>query len=131
MKRGSIAVICVLAAVAVASVVIRHRNHRSITFLDLSKTQSRTVSISFLPMKLRWRINGRVDGDGTLVISDVYSNLVSGKIATNGSIDYYGEKVKVTFIPNGAASGKLRADFWFTDFIESENNRLTTPGPDD
>ena len=106
----------VLAAVGLAWVLFLARTSRSVTFSDLTKAQTQTVSVAFLPHKVKWKVSGKVDGTGVVMLAHVYSNRVTGKFSVNGGGDYYDTNASVVFIPEGKATGKIRASFQFNNW---------------
>ena len=108
----------VLAAMLVAAPILlfRFRYVRSVTIDDLKTSRTQTVSVAFLPDTMHWKVYGQVRGTGTVMISHVLSNKVMGVFSTNGGGDYYDTNVSLIFVPDGQASGKIKASFRFPSF---------------
>ena len=106
----------VLAAVGLALVLFRVRYCRTVTLRDLSVGETQTVSVAFLPHHVDWKISGDVEGSGVVVVSYVYSNRVSGRFSASGGGDYYETNASVAFIPEGEATGRIRASFRFNNW---------------
>lgn len=101
--------------VAVPILLFRQRYVRTVTFTDLSISQTQTVSIAFLPTKLHWKGCGNMQGSGSINISDVWSNNVTGSFSISRSGDYYETNATVVFVPDGKASGKIRVSLRFAE----------------
>lgn len=110
--------VLVVVAVHVVTPVLlfRARYCRTVVLRDLGVPSTQTVSIAFLPSHVSWSVSAQVEGAGTLLIPGVLSNTVSGRFSTNGAGDYYATNLTVIFSPQGAARGKVRASFCFSDF---------------
>ncbi len=102
--------------VAVPFTLFKLRYCRTVVLPDLTATQSKTVSLAFRPYHMRWSVSGYVQGTGTVMISHVLSNRVRGSFSINSYGDYYDTNVTVLFIPDGKASGRLRASFFLNNF---------------
>src|SRR5689334_20999156 len=98
-------------------VLFRLRYCPTVVIRDLSMRSTQTVSVACHPSNMRWKISGQVQGTGTVFVPDVFSNSVTGKFSTNGAGDYYDTNVSVIFIPQGRASGKVRASFFINDLF--------------
>ena len=86
---------------------------RTAVLTDLSIPQTQTVSVTYPPAHMYWKVSGDVQGTGTVMISHVLSNKVSGRFSTNGGGDYYDTNASVSFIPDGPARGKIKASLRF------------------
>jgi hypothetical protein len=103
-------------AVAVSVLLFRFRYMRTAVIDDWSVSRTQTVSVSFLPHTMHWKVSGHVQGTGTVMISSGFSNVVTGSFSIKGGGDYYETNATVVFVPNGQASGKILASFRFGDF---------------
>lgn len=103
----------IIAVFGLAWVLFQARYCRSVTLRNLAGGETQTVSVAFMPCHADWKVSGDVDGSGIVVLSYLYSNHVSGRFSAKGSGDYYDTNASVTFIPDGKASGKVRASFRF------------------
>jgi hypothetical protein len=116
LSRRTKWLLALAVVVAVPIVLFRFRYCRTVVFRDLSTMQTKTVTLNIRPRSINWSLAGNVQGAGTLVISYVYSNTVSGKFVVHDAGDYYATNVTVSFVPNGPAKGKIRASFCFSEF---------------
>lgn len=105
-----------LAVMVLAEVVFRVRNCRTATLRDLSSGETQTVSVTFFPHRVKWRITGKVNGTGVVVVPHMVSTQVSGNFSLKGGGDYYDTNASVAFIPAGTATGKIRSSFRFNVF---------------
>ena len=106
----------VVAAIGLAVMLFRARYSRTVTLRDLTNGETQTVSVAFNPHHMDWKVSGDVEGSGFVVLSYVYSNRVSGKFSVGGGGDYYETNVSAAFIPEGKATGKIRASFRFNNW---------------
>jgi hypothetical protein len=106
----------ILALVVLGCVLFQSRYCRSVTLRELATGQTQTVSVAFMPYHADWKVSGEVHGSGTLMLSYVYSNQVSGKFSASGGGDYYDTNASAAFIPHGAARGEIRASFRFANW---------------
>jgi hypothetical protein len=83
---------------------------------DLGNSRTQTVAVAFRPDRMHWKVSGNVQGTGTVMISSVLSSRVSGNFSTNGGGDYYDTNVSLIFVPDGQASGWVKASFRFPVF---------------
>ena len=97
-------------------VLYRVRYVRTAVITDLSTAHTQTVSIAFLPDKMDWKVSGQVQGAGIILISHVFSNRVTGHFSARSGGDYYSTNVSLIFLPEGGATGKVRASFDFSSF---------------
>jgi hypothetical protein len=108
--------VLIIGAVALAVVLFQARYCRSVTLRDLRQGGTQTVSISFSPYHVNWKISGNVQGTGVVVVESCYSNQVSGKFSASGRGDYYDTNASVVFIPQGEVTGEVRASFRFDNW---------------
>jgi hypothetical protein len=78
----------------------------------LGFVETQTVSLAFSPHHINWNASGDMEGTG----SHVYSNRVSGKFSVSGGGDYYETNVSAAFVPEGKATGSIRASFRFNNW---------------
>lgn len=105
-----------MGSLVTLAIYFTNNRSRSIAFTDLSKAQTQTVSVAFLPNSMRWAVSGDVQGTGTLVVSYKYSNQLSGTFSVKGGGDYYDTNVTMIFIPEGQAKGKIKGSFRLSRF---------------
>lgn len=98
------------------ALLYRHRYVRTAVIDDLGNSRTQTVSVAFHPDRMHWKVSENVQGTGTVMISYVLSNRVSGIFSTNGGGDYYDTNVSLIFVPDGQASGWIKASFRFPVF---------------
>ena len=103
----------IIAVFGLAWALFQARYCRSVTLRNLASGETQTVSVAFMPCHAVWTVSGDVDGNGVVVLSYLYSNRVSGKFSVHGRGDYYDSNASVRFIPDGKATGKIRASFRF------------------
>src|SRR5262245_29553673 len=103
----------VLASVGLLWILFEGRHRRSVTLRDLTPGETQTVSVAFPPHHANWKISGRVEGTGIVMVAHFYSNRVSGTFSAGGGGDYYETNASVAFIPEGEVTGRIRASFRF------------------
>ena len=102
--------------VATPALLYRLRYVRTAVIDDLGTSRTQTFSVAFRPDTMHWNVSGNVQGSGIVMISYVLSNRVTGSFSTNGGGDYYDTNVSLVFVPDGQASGKIKASFRFPAF---------------
>ena len=103
---------------AIPALWYRLRYVRKAVIDDLRTTRTQTVSVAFRPHAMAWKVSGQIQGTGSVMISHVYSNKVSGSFSAAGGGDYYETNVSLVFVPDGdgTANGKVTASFRFSGF---------------
>ena len=106
----------ILATLGLAVMLFHARYSRTVTLRHLSNGETQIVSVAFNPYHVDWKVSGDVKGSGFVVLSYVYSNRVSGRFSASGGGDYYESNASAAFIPEGKATGKIRASFRFNNW---------------
>ena len=123
MRTGSkilMPAVCAIGFVSVLALAAYDKRYvRKVAFEDLSRSQTQTVSVAFQPTRLRWKMRGKIHGSGTVTISCVLSNRVTGTFSMEGDQDYYDTNALITFAPEGKTDGKIRASLRFGAFMET------------
>ena len=115
-RKMLIWLVLVGVVVTAPAMFYRLRYFRTAVIDDLRTSRTQTVSVAFLPHTMRWRVSGNVQGTGMVMIPYVLSTRVTGPFSTNGSGDYYDTNISLIFVPDGPASGKIKASFRFPAF---------------
>jgi hypothetical protein len=84
---------------------------------DLKVANKAAVTCNFEEVNcLRIQVDGTVEGAGRLITPNLRTNLLSGTVHTNYSMDYYETNCTILFEPVTSTGGKLKLAITFSRF---------------
>ena len=110
----ALTMLALFATLAVLLILHRPSTTRIVVFSNLTVAQTQTVSFATIPASLEWKVEGEVQGTGTVAILDsVLHYTTTGRFSTNGTGDYYTTNATVVFTPHQPAIGKIQVHLRF------------------
>ena len=102
--------LALLIAAALLGLLVLHRpsTTRIVVFSNLAADQTQTVASTIIPTTLEWKMEGEIQGTGSVTIGNYFLNKVTGRFSTNGAGDWYATNATVVFSPDQPAKGKIQ-----------------------
>ena len=96
------------SALLILLILHRPATTRIVVFSNLTVDQTQTVSSVTIPTALEWKMEGEIQGTGSVTIGNYFLNHVTGRFSSNGTGDWYATNATVMFSPEQPAKGKIQ-----------------------